>query len=229
MGKTIIISERQLNEILGADSSYLDNMEGDFKEFNGDTEVSVSGKLSKKKDGDPMTGDDYASTLSKTYGFNGTSRHQPLVMNCSAEKKKTLSENVPMGQGRTWTIPEELYSQLQNNCRMYNGDKNAAGWDRLNNLINQRNIKYDEMKQLKSFFEREGKKDINNYNLIGGEKMEQWVQNSLKSYRGAVESDKANRAAMGFENVYQKAGGTKNSGNGQAHTKKNNNGITYQE
>jgi hypothetical protein len=33
---------------------------------------------------------------------------------------------------------------------------------------------------------------------------------------------------MGQENVYQKAGGTKNSGNGKAHSKKNN-GITYFE
>ena len=133
-----------------------------------------------------------------------------------------------MGQERTWTIPEELYSQLQNNRQMYNGNKNVSGWDRLNNLINQRNVKYNEMKRLKSFFDREAKNDPNNYNLIGGKDMEQWVQNSLKSYRGAVATDKASKSAMGFENVYQKAGGTKNVGNGQAHTKKNN-GITYQE
>ena len=88
MGKTIIISERQLNEILGADSSYLDNMEGDFKEFNADIEVSAGGKLSNKTDSKPITGDEYTSMLSKTYGFNGTSRHQPLVMNCSTDKKK---------------------------------------------------------------------------------------------------------------------------------------------
>ena len=228
MGKTIIISERQLNEILGADSSYLDNMEGDFKEFNADIEVSAGGKLSNKTDSKPITGDEYTSMLSKTYGFNGTSRHQPLVMNCSTDKKKVLSENVPMGQGRTWTIPDELYSQLQNNCQMYRGDRSAAGWDRLNNLVKQKNINYGEMKRLKNFFDKDGKNDPNNYNLIGGQQMEQWVQNSLKSYRGAVETDKASRAAMGFDNVYQKAGGTKNSGNGQAHTKKNN-GITYQE
>jgi hypothetical protein len=84
------------------------------------------------------------------------------------------------------------------------------------------------MKRLKNYFEKQGKKDQNAYNLLGGAKMEQWVQNSLKSYRGAIETDKANRSAMGQENVYQKAGGTKNSGNGKAHSKKNN-GITYFE
>ena len=227
MGKTIIISERQLTEILGADSSYLDSMEGDFKEFNGHTEVSVNGKLSDKSDGEPLTTDEYGSKKMLTNGWGTTARQQPLVMNCGVEKK-TLVENLPMGQERTWTIPEELYSQLQNNRQMYNGNKNASGWDRLNNLINQRNVKYNEMKRLKSFFDREAKNDPNNYNLIGGKDMEQWVQNSLKSYRGAVATDKASKSAMGFENVYQKAGGTKNVGNGQAHTKKNN-GITYQE
>lgn len=228
MGKTIYISERQLREILGADSAYLDSMEGDFREFNGTSEVGVGGKLSNKTDAEPITGDEYASMLAPTNDWLNNGRRQPLVMNCEVEDDEQLVENAPIGQGKTWTIPDELYRQLQSNCQTYQGDKNAAGWDRLNNLVNQRNIKFSEMKRLKNFFDKEGKSDPNNYNLIGGKNMENWVQNSLKTYRGAVASDKANRAAMGFENVYQKAGGTKNSGNGQAHTKKNNNGITFQ-
>lgn len=229
MGKTIIISERQLYEIVGADPSYLDSMEGDFKEYNAGIETMVGGKLSDKSDADPLTTDDLTQMLSKTYGSSTVMQQEPRTINCSKNvKKKTLSENSPMGQGKTWVIPDELYGQLQNNSQMYQGDKNAAGWDRLKNLIGQRNVKYGEMKRLKNYFETQGKKDQNAYNLLGGAKMEQWVQNSLKSYRGAIETDKANRSAMGQENVYQKAGGTKNSGNGKAHSKKNN-GITYFE
>lgn len=229
MGKTIIITERQLREIVGADPSYLDSMEGDFKEYNAGIETMVGGKLSDKSDANPLTTDDLTQMLSKTYGSSTVMQQEPRTINCSKNvKKKTLSENSPMGQSKTWMIPDELYKQLQSNSQMYQGDKNAAGWDRLNNLIGQRNVKYGEMKRLKNYFDNQGKKDQNGYNLLGGAKMEQWVQNSLKSYRGAVETDKANRSAMGQENVYQKAGGTKNSGNGKAHSKKNN-GITYFE
>lgn len=224
MGKTIIISERQLYEIIGADPSYLDSMEGDFKEYNAGIETMVGGKLSDKTDSKPFTTDDYVKSLSKTYG-GGIMQYAPKRTN---EQKKNLSENAPMGQGKTWMIPDELYTNLQSNHQAYQGGRNAAGWDRLNNLIKQRNVKYGEMKRLKNYFEQQGKKDQNAYNLLGGAKMEQWVQNSLKSYRGAIETDKANRSAMGQENVYQKAGGTKNAGNGKAHSKKNN-GITYFE
>ena len=229
MGKTIIISERQLREIVGADPSYLDSMEGDFKEYNAGIETMVGGKLSDKTDADPLTTDGLTQMLSKTYGSSTVMQQEPRKINCSKEdKKKTLNENSPMEQGKTWMIPDELYAQLQNNSQSYQGDKNAAGWDRLNNLIKQRNVKYGEMKRLKNYFETQSKKDQNSYNLLGGAKMEQWVQNSLKSYRGAIETDKASRSAMGQENVYQKAGGTKNSGNGKAHSKKNNR-ITYFE
>lgn len=37
---------------------------------------------------------------------------------------------------------------------------------------------------------------------------------------GAIKQRKTNRKNMGFENQFQKAGGTKNSGNGKAHSKK---------
>ena len=229
MGKTIIITERQLRDILEADFSYLDKMEGDFNEYNAHIETMTGGKLSDKTDAKPLTTDNFTKMLSKTYGSSTVMQQEPRRINCSKEdKKKILSENLPMGQGKTWMIPDELYTNLQTNHQAYQGDRNAAGWDRLNNLIKQRNVKYGEMKRLKNYFEQQGKKDQNAYNLLGGAKMEQWVQNSLKSYRGAIETDKANRSAMGQENVYQKAGGTKNSGNGKAHSKKNN-GITYFE
>lgn len=228
MAKTIIISERQLNEILGADSSYLDNMEGDFQEFNAHTEVSVNGKLSDKTDGDPITGDEFASKLAKNDIWTGRGCGHGLVVNCGVDNKKKIVEANSAGQNRSWIIPDKIYNQLQQNLQMYNGDKNAAGFDRLNNLINKRDVEYSEMKRLKSFFDNEASADPNHFNLIGGNDMKVWVNNTLNSFRTSVESDKANRKSMGFQNVYQKAGGTKQSGNGQAHSPKNSN-ITYQE
>lgn len=227
MGKTIIISERQLNEILGADSSYLDNMEGDFQEYNGNTEISVNGKLSDKSDGEPITGDDFASKLARHDIWTGRGRSYGLVVNCATNKKKKIVEANQSGKNRSWVIPDKIYSQLKQNLQMYNGDKNAPGYDRLNNLINKRDVEFSEMENLKDFFDNDAKNDPNHFNLIGGIEMQRWVDNTLNSFRSAIASDKANRAAMGFQNVYQKVGGTKDSGNGQAHSPKNSN-ITYE-
>ena len=42
----------------------------------------------------------------------------------------------------------------------------------------------------------------------------------LNRETGAIKQRKTNRKNLGFENQFQKAGGTKNSGNGKAHSKK---------
>ena len=219
MGKTIIISERQLKEIVGADSMYLDSANSDFNEFNADDEVYVGAKLDNKTDADPLTLDDFASKLAKNPSWTNHGNTRPIPINCSKKKSKITEEN-SAGENRTWSIPDELYTQLQTNAANYKGDKNASGWDRINNLINQRNVGYDEMRRLKNFFDKKANKEPEHFKLIGGDKMKQWVNNSLKSFRGAVAGDKANRAAMGQSNVYQQAGGTKDSGNGMAHTPK---------
>lgn len=44
----------------------------------------------------------------------------------------------------------------------------------------------------------------------------------LNRETGAIKQRKTNRKNLGFENQFQKAGGTKNSGNGMAHSKKVN-------
>ena len=43
--KIIQVNKRQISEVVGADFDYLDN--GDFKEFNGHSEVYSTGKIDK--------------------------------------------------------------------------------------------------------------------------------------------------------------------------------------
>lgn len=88
MGKTIIITERQLRDILEADFSYLDKMEGDFNEFNAPNEIMVGGKLSDKTDAEPLTTDNLTKMLSKTYGSSTVMQQEPRRINCSKEDKK---------------------------------------------------------------------------------------------------------------------------------------------
>ena len=76
------------------------------------------------------------------------------------------------------------------------------------------------MRRLKNFFDTKSKNEPEHYQMICGDKLKPWVDNSLKSFTGSIQRDKENRSSMGQSNVFQKAGGTKNSGNGQAHTQK---------
>ena len=51
--KTIILTQRQLDEIVGGNSTYLDNADNNFREYL-DNEVSATSKLSNG-DGKPVT------------------------------------------------------------------------------------------------------------------------------------------------------------------------------
>lgn len=59
MGKKVKFSKSQLSEIVGDDMSYLDN--GDFQEYNGNNQISTTGKLSSGEEGEPITGDKFAN------------------------------------------------------------------------------------------------------------------------------------------------------------------------
>lgn len=64
--KTLIISQKQLDEIVGGNTSYLDNEGEDFAE-NGNNEVFTGDKLDGK-DAEPYTTDQHAQERSLDYG-----------------------------------------------------------------------------------------------------------------------------------------------------------------
>lgn len=63
MGRIIKVTEQQLKEALGDAFSYLD-FDSDVKPFDGNTNISVTGKLSDTEDGAPVTTDDIGTMLS---------------------------------------------------------------------------------------------------------------------------------------------------------------------
>ena len=64
--RIIKITEQQLMEAEKNAFSYLDN--GDFKQYNGQSEISVGGKENDKEDAEPKTSDDTANKItSQTY------------------------------------------------------------------------------------------------------------------------------------------------------------------
>lgn len=72
------------------------------------------------------------------------------------------------------------------------------------------------------------KRDVDGVKLS---KKEESLVNQVDNARTQIKSQKKLMSDLGAANQFQKAGGTKNSGNGKAHTKKNSNNvfITYEK
>jgi hypothetical protein len=213
MGKTIIISKRQLTEIAGVDPSYLDDIDDDTNEFRASTEVILNPDLSNKKTAKPITTDDIAMNMAKNPSWSNHGNTRPIPINCSKKKSKLVEAN-DAGENRTWYIPDNIYKTIQTNVSNYKGDKNASGWDRANNLLKNRDVGYDEMRRLKNFFDHSTAKDAEYYDLFGGKDTANWVNNSLKSFVATTSSNKKNMKTLGVIGSEEH----KQAGNGQAHT-----------
>ena len=135
-------------------------------------------------------------------------------------KKKNLTESNKDLVNNKYQIPEKLYKTLCANYNRAKNNTNIKGAQRLNNLVNNKAISYNEMYRLKNYFENLPQNDAE-YILLGGNEMVRWIDQQLKSDTTTSKNTKEVKKMLGMRNVYQKEGGTKNSGNNKAHSKKN--------
>lgn len=199
--KTIILREDQFNEICGVNTAYLDNS-SDYAE-DGLTTTKTGGAVSngegQKEYSEPMTTDDYAHELAPETLFallfrNGG--HGLWGHWGSGLRAKELTENKKKLQ--------ESNSELEG--RYWNGDSytnlttKKTELKKMLNALVQQNAPKQQIQRVKS--------------ALAG------VCAILDRETGAIKQRKTTRKNLGFENQFQKAGGTKNSGNGKAHSKK---------
>ena len=187
--KRIIISERQFKEILEGDFTYLNKQDAN----NSHTEVSASGKVDSEdgvENAEPITGDEFASNRASMNFWNGLGKGRGIMVNCGVENKKKILETNNSLKGRTWIIPDKIKKQLSYNLSSFNGDKNAAGYDRLRNLLSMPNVSYYELKRLKNFYDNMTDANQTEFDLYGGNEMKQWVNNTLGTSRDAAETNK---------------------------------------
>ena len=199
--KTLILREDQFNEICGTNTAYLDNS-SDYAE-DGLTKTKTGGAVSdsngEKEYSEPLTTDDYAHELAPETLFallfrNGG--HGLWGHWGSGLRAKELTESKKKLQ--------ESNSELEG--RSWNGDsytnlttKKTELKKQLDFLV-QQNAPDEQIQRVKS--------------ALAG------VCSILDRETGAIKGRKTARKNMGFENQFQKAGGSKNSGNGKAHSKK---------
>ena len=223
MKKTIILSERQINEVLGANSAYLDAAGAkDFKEFPG-AEVSAEVN-SSEEDGKPVTTDKIANSLSVKDGFwrtRGGQRGGIGSLNCSKESKKKILESNSDLEGRFFSLDPSTYNELVKTYNDSVSSFDAKGRQTLEKIIKDKGLEYTNATTIKSRLDKL-KKDSAEYSELGGRALHRFLNMTLTNATTAIEADKQRRKNNGEENVFQKAGGTKDSGNGEGHFEKTN-------
>lgn len=209
--KTLILREDQFNEICGTNTAYLDNS-SDYAE-DGLTTTKTGGAVSdsngEKEYSDPLTTDDYAHELAPETlfallfrnGGHGLWGHWGSGLRAKelTESKKKLQESNGELEDRTWRLDLDN-DGLKKTYSYTNLTTKKTELKQLLAQLVQQNAPKQQIQRVKS--------------ALAG------VCRVLDRETGAIKQRKTNRKNIGFANQFQKEGGTKNSGNGKAHSKK---------
>lgn len=197
--KKIILSHRQLSEVIGADFDYLDTTTDNINDFIGDSEIVTNPKVDSDDLSDPMTSDRLGKNIAPRFFYG----HRDVrgLMSCGKNNgEKSINESNKDLDNRYYKIPDELYQHLKSTYNSIKNNKNAKGIKRLYNLITDRNLSTGEMYRLKNFFETNTDKE--NYLNIGGEKLKKWVDNELNNATAISYRSKDTKRKMGETNAF---------------------------
>lgn len=204
MKRKIKLTRSQISEIVDADFTYLDDGD-DYNEYNGNSEVTTSSNLSNGESSEPINTDDYANTMSPRWYYGMRSPKAAYVMACSKNEKgkdKIFEENSDL-KFRKYVIPDELYMNLKNTLGQHSDKTKVPGYKRLNNLLQNRNVSYSDMKRIKNFFDTfQGKETDIDFIMNGGNKMKNWVNGELQTSRDAIHNVKDAEMKSGIENAF---------------------------
>lgn len=223
--KTLILREDQFNEICGLNTSYLDNP-SDFAK-DGTTQIRTDGAVSdsfggKEDYSDPMTGDDYSDSMAPETlwavlfrnGGHGLWGHWGSGMrtsHLSGVDKAFTDEFEDDEVYNNFPDDENFRKELDES----NSELEGRSWNG-NSYTNLTTKKTQYKQQLAAMRNSNApaqqiKRVQAAYNAVSG---------VLNRETGAIKARKTARKNMGMPNQFQKPGGSKNSGNGKAHTRK---------
>ena len=100
----------------------------------------------------------------------------------------------------TYVLPDSILSLLSNNLKSLGpGDK---GYDRCKNMVGDGSLTYPQAKKFKH--ELENDLEDEDYNVVGGDDMLDFINDSLTRRRDRVHNSKKIRQNSGEENVFKK-------------------------
>lgn len=221
MGRKVYMTEDQLNEILSG--AYLDDAssDGNVKDI-GQNEVTTN----PVKNGVGVTSDDFARAQCRSI-FMGRYRDSggviPAAGALTMEEKKTLDEVADNVKTKRYKVSGPLRDTMMRNYQSTNG--RTIGTKRLEKLLSDEGATENYLSNLLSDV-KAGNISQDELQLLGGKDFVDWMSRNIKNRQTIDAGVKKTQHDMGMQNVYQKAGGTRNNG-GTAHTQKNNGTITY--
>jgi len=108
--------------------------------------------------------------------------------------------------GNRYDIPEEVLHHIKNVLNKFGDQKTIKGYKRANHLINNPNQPFVNLVMIKSYFDNVDRDSINpvEYELNGGDIMNNWVQELIKNERARVNGTKVARTNAGMDGQFRK-------------------------
>lgn len=217
----IRITEKQLNEVLGVNMSYLNPNDSGVVKGDYDSQISVSDEMTDDTP-TPTVGDRISKSRAPRSYFGSRRRHAPIKCSKSCGDNIITETNQELVD-KKYIIPDNIMKNLQNNLTINQNKKNVDGIMRLKNLVNMKNITTGELYRLNNYFNNANKDDYE-YKMLGGDEMKRWVEQQIKTATNISRNSKEVKKEIGIKNAFIK-NHTK-SGSGTAHSNKNN-GISF--
>jgi hypothetical protein len=100
-------------------------------------------------------------------------------------------------------LPQSLIDHLDTCFNQVGGDQNTEGWKRNQELRQNKQITYQNLKRIKNWFDGySGKKEDSPFILNGGDRMNNWVNHALQQMRTSVNGSKKHKSDAGMSNQY---------------------------
>ena len=208
MSKRVILTQKQLDEIVGCNTAYLDNVGSDFNEFDGANYV-YTGDKTENGDAKPLTTDKAAKQMRRDSSFYGLNRNISVQTPIYVETKKSDWENKIFEDNQN--LVNRTYGDSKN--RVSNTNASTLKWRygaaKKKAQSSDPTIKQQGISTMKTM-------EKNNPNL----KQIETQYNNAMANDANIKRSQFNR---GEQNVYQKSGGSKNDLNpiGQVITYEN--------
>lgn len=100
-------------------------------------------------------------------------------------------------------LPKSLIDHLNDCFNSVGGDVNTEGWKRNQELRQNKQITYQQIKRVKNWFDSyNGNKEDAPFILNGGDRMKNWCDEVLKVWRNNLEGGKKIKSDAGMQNQY---------------------------
>lgn len=220
--RRIYLTESQLETILGEDfTSYLPNESDSSEDPENSTgyEVAISDKDANGELSDTPTLDKIAKERFPMNYFR-------LGAGTYTNGAHALEEG-ELNETNQDLVQKQFRLSNKNKQNVQSLNQKTNGNDRLvNNMANETSFNIKTLYKRRYDLKKMRSENPERFAQINGAKLLMDIENQLDIAKKTSANTKKTKSNMGMNNVYQKAGGTKSVGNGQAHSKKNPN-ITY--